>query len=196
MTNDTTAVGVQQNARLTGLIAALLIVFLAIEGVTILSIESLMTLHFIIGTLLVAPVLLKVGTTGYKIVRYYTGNAAYVSQGPPPIVRRLLGPVVIVTSLGLLGTGIALALIPKASIDPWVFAHKAFFVLWFIAMTIHVLLHVVATFRAVVFEYFVGRASVLPGWLTRQAVLIVVLIVGIALGAWSMSYSHGWDQFM
>jgi hypothetical protein len=196
MTDQSAAVGVEQNARLTGLTAALLIVFLAIEGVTILSLDSLMTLHFIIGTLLVAPVLLKLGTTGYKIFRYYTGNAAYVAQGPPPLARRLLGPMVIVTSIGLLGTGIALALIPKKSIDPWVFAHKAFFVLWFVAMTIHVLLHVVATFRAVVFEYFVGHTSVLPGWLTRQTVLIVVLIAGIALGVWSISYSHGWDQFM
>jgi Kef-type K+ transport system membrane component KefB len=98
--------------------------------------------------------------------------------------------------VGLLGTGVALALIPKTSIDPWVFAHKAFFVVWFVAMTIHVLLHLTGTVRAVAGEYFSGRASLLPGWLTRQAVLVIVLVVGIALGSWSIAYSHGWGAFM
>jgi hypothetical protein len=50
---------------------------------------------------------------------------------------RLLGPVVIATSVGVIGSGVALAIVgPGPSI--WLFAHKAFFVLWLGAMTIHV----------------------------------------------------------
>jgi hypothetical protein len=53
----------------------------------------------------------------------------------------VLGPFVILTSLAVIGTGIMLALTgPGPGI--WVLAHKAAFVLWFGAMTIHVLAYV------------------------------------------------------
>ena len=50
----------------------------------------------------------------------------------------MLGPVVVLTSLAVLGTGVALALTGR-EIGPWLFLHKASFVLWFGAMTLHVL---------------------------------------------------------
>ena len=48
------------------------------------------------------------------------------------------GPLVILTSLAVIGTGIMLAL-PGPGPGIWLLAHKAAFVLWFGAMTIHVL---------------------------------------------------------
>jgi hypothetical protein len=50
----------------------------------------------------------------------------------------VLGPVVVLTSLAVLGTGVALALAGRET-GPWLFLHKASFVLWFGAMTLHVL---------------------------------------------------------
>jgi hypothetical protein len=50
----------------------------------------------------------------------------------------MLGPIVILTSLAVLGTGVALALTGRAT-GPWLFLHKASFLLWFGAMTLHVL---------------------------------------------------------
>ena len=53
----------------------------------------------------------------------------------------MLGPFVILTSLAVIATGIILALTgPGPGI--WLLAHKAAFVLWFGAMTIHVLAYV------------------------------------------------------
>jgi hypothetical protein len=43
-----------------------------------------------------------------------------------------------VTSAGVLGTGIGLAIVGPGQ-PLWLFAHKAFFVVWFCAMTVHVL---------------------------------------------------------
>jgi hypothetical protein len=54
---------VEANARLTGMTAALLLVLLAVEGFTILRIGKLLTLHVVIGMVLVPPVLLKIGST-------------------------------------------------------------------------------------------------------------------------------------
>lgn len=186
-------IGVRQNARLTGLTAALLIILLFLEGITILEVQSLIVLHFVIGTLIIAPVFLKLGTTGYKIYRYYTHAPAYVAEGPPPIVRRVLGPIVIVTSLGLLGSGVMLGLAGRGNGGQWLFLHKAFFVLWFIAMTAHVVIHLERTFRAIVFEYFARKQQPLPGWSSRQVVLVVVVLIGIGLGLWSVSYADSWQ---
>jgi hypothetical protein len=115
-----------------------LLALLAVEGVTIVFKQQLLTLHFFIGMLLIGPVLLKVCSTGYRFIRYYTGAASYVRKGPPALLLRLLGPVVIATSVGVIGSGIALAVAgPGAS--QWIFVHKATFVLWFGAMFVHVL---------------------------------------------------------
>jgi hypothetical protein len=60
-----------------------------------------------LGVLLIGPVLLKIASTGYRFVRYYTGSEGYVRKGPPAPIPRVLGPVVILTSLAVLGTGVA-----------------------------------------------------------------------------------------
>ena len=126
------------NERLTAMTGAVLLVLLAAEGVTILLKRQLLTEHFFIGMLLIGPVLLKLGSTGYRFVRYYTGSAPYVRKGPPALLLRLLGPVVILTSVGVIGSGIALAVVGPGP-SPWLFLHKATFVLWFGATAIHVL---------------------------------------------------------
>jgi hypothetical protein len=117
---------------------AVLLALLAVEGVTIVFKQQLLTLHFFIGMLLIGPVLLKVGSTGYRFVRYYTGAAPYVRKGPPALLLRLLGPVVIATSVSVIGSGIALAITGPHD-SQWIFLHKATFILWFGAMAVHVL---------------------------------------------------------
>ena len=71
--------GVAGNARLTGTTAVVLIVLLAAEGVTILSIRHLLSVHLFLGFLLIPPVLLKLASTGYRFLRYYTGSRRYGS---------------------------------------------------------------------------------------------------------------------
>jgi hypothetical protein len=130
--------GVAGNERLTAVTGLVLLIGFAIEGVTILRIGRLLTLHFFLGLLLIGPVLLKTGSTIYRIARYYNGAAPYVRRGPPPPLLRLLGPFVIATSLAVLGTGVALAGAGPGH-GPWLFLHKASFILWLGVMTVHVL---------------------------------------------------------
>ncbi len=133
--------GADGNERLTAATGAVLLVLFAAEGFTILSIHQLITVHFFLGMLLIGPVLLKAATVCYRFARYYTGAAEYRRKGPPAPLLRLLGPVVLGTSLGVLGTGVMLA-VDQSAVGPWLFLHKACFVLWFGAMTIHVLAYV------------------------------------------------------
>lgn len=133
--------GVAGNRRLTGASGALLLVLLAVEGVTVLRVRQLITLHVFLGVLLIGPVLLKSGSTAYRFLRYYSGSDAYRSKGPPHPVLRVLGPVVILTSLVLLGSGVGLLAVRPGRGGLLLLTHKASFVLWFAVMTVHVLAH-------------------------------------------------------
>jgi hypothetical protein len=132
------ASGAEGNEQLTALTGAVLLAGFAVEGLTILALGRLLTLHIFLGMLLIGPVLLKICSTGYRFVRYYTGSLAYVRKGPPAPLPRVLGPFVIITSLAVLGTGVALGVAGPGA-GPWLLLHKASFVVWFGVMTIHVL---------------------------------------------------------
>jgi hypothetical protein len=136
-----TSPGVVGNARLTGGVAAALLVLLAAEGATIPFIGQLLGPHIFIGMLLIPPVLLKLGSTGYRFVRYYSGNPAYVRKGPPSVALRVLAPGVVFTTLALFGTGVAL-LVAGPPGDTLKFAHKLSFIAWIALMTLHILGHV------------------------------------------------------
>jgi hypothetical protein len=130
--------GAEGNERLTAWTGAVLFVLLAAEGVTILKVGRLLTPHFFIGMLLLGPVALKAGSTIYRFFRYYTGSAPYRRKGPPAPLLRLLGPLVIASTAGVFGSGIALAVVGPGK-GPWLFLHKGSFVVWFCAMAVHVL---------------------------------------------------------
>jgi hypothetical protein len=135
-----------------------LLVLLAAEGVTILQLNSLITVHFFIGMLLLGPVALKAGSVIYRFVRYYTGSAPYRRKGPPAPLLRLLGPFVLLTTVGVFGTGIALAFVGPGK-GPWLFLHKGFFVVWFCAMTVHVLWYLPRIPRLLAAEF---RGTAIP----------------------------------
>ena len=63
------------------------------------------------------------------------------SAGPPGLVLRLLGPVVVLSTVGLFGTGVALALLGPGT-GYVLLLHKASFVVWLGSMSLHVLGHV------------------------------------------------------
>ena len=62
---------------------AVLLAGFAVEGVTILEIHRLIWLHFVVGFLLIGPVLLKICSTGYRFARYYLRSEPYRRKGPP-----------------------------------------------------------------------------------------------------------------
>jgi len=173
--------GVEANARLTGSIAAVLLVLLAAEGLTILRIFPLIKWHVFLGMVLVPPVLLKIGSTSYRFMRYYAGSPAYRRKGPPLPLFRLLGPFVIVLSVIVLASGIAL-LFDTSARGTLLFVHRASFVLWFGAMTIHVLGHFLETARLAPRDYYWRTRRQVAGANLRQWSLAASLAIGVLLG--------------
>jgi hypothetical protein len=130
------------NSRITALTAGVLLVLLAVEGATLVSLQTFISWHIVVGMLLVPIVLLKMASTGYRMVRYYARSEEYVRAGPPPLPLRLLGPVLVFATVGLFASGIALVAVGPAA--PFVLLlHKAGFAVWLAAMSVHVLAHVV-----------------------------------------------------
>lgn len=173
--------GPEGNARLTGSTAAVLFVLLAAEGITILSIRGLLTEHVFIGLLVVPPVLLKTGSTMWRFARYYRGDPAFRRKGPPPALLRLLGPFVVLLTLAVLATGVALLLASPALRPPLLFLHKASFVLWLLAMTVHVLGHLADTARLAPGDWMRRTRRDVAGAGLRQWAIAVSLVCGLLL---------------
>lgn len=190
----TTRDGVAGNARLTGGAAAALLVLLAAEGATIPFIGPLVEPHIFIGMLLIPPVLLKLGSTGYRFARYYMGSPPYVRKGPPALLLRVLAPGVILTTLALFGTGVALLAMGPDDSGTMKFLHKASFILWFGLMAIHVLGHLleVPSLAMPDWRRSGGREADLAGAGLRLTLLGLSIVAGLAVALATISLAGPW----
>jgi hypothetical protein len=185
--------GAAGNARLTALSGALLVVLLAVEGATIPFLRSLLSVHIFVGMLLLGPVALKLSSTGYRMIRYYSRTREYVEAGPPaPLMRVLVAPVLVISTLTLFTTGVLLIASPQRGAVLGL--HKASFVVWLIACGIHVLAYGLRTVR----ELFAERVG---GGLLRAGLVLAALAVGVgvAVATYPLAgpWLHGalaWDQ--
>jgi hypothetical protein len=182
--------GTDGNERLTTLTGAILVVLLAIIGVTILRIRQLIDLHLFVGLLLLGPVALKLASTGYRFVRYYTRSAAYRDKGPPELPLRLIAPVVVLTTIAVFVSGIVLMFEGAGHRNPWLEIHKVSFILWVVFTGVHVLGHLprvaallVPSWKPPQIEGRGARAIAIASALVGGAVVAIVLIPHFS--AWS-----------
>jgi hypothetical protein len=136
-----TAGGTTGNEQLTAATGAVLLVLLAALGITILRIRPLLSEHMFLGILLIPPVALKMASTGYRFVRYYTANPRYRRKGAPPATLRLLAPIVVASTVAVFASGVALLLVGPSSRGSLLLIHKASFFVWIAVTAIHVLGH-------------------------------------------------------
>jgi hypothetical protein len=137
-----TAGGSEGNERLTVWTGVVLVVLLAVIGVTLLRLHStLLSVHLFVGLLLLGPVLVKLGSTGYRFVRYYTHNPRYRRRGPPPAYLRVIAPMVVLTTVIVFASGVALLLAGPSSRGTLLPIHKVSFFVWLAFTGVHVLGH-------------------------------------------------------
>lgn len=175
--------GTDGNERLTGIAAVVLLVLLFVEGVTIVFLRPLLSVHLFVGLLLIPPVLVKLASTGWRFARYYAGNPAYRRKGPPATVLRLLAPAVVVSTAGVFATGVWLLLAGPSSRETVLPLHKGSFIVWVAVTTVHVLAHLPRLPRVLRSEY-AARDPLRPGdagRLARQLALGLALVAGLVL---------------
>jgi hypothetical protein len=184
--------GVDGNARLTGAAGAVIFVLLAIEGVTVPRVKQLLSAHVFIGMVLVPIVALKIGSTVYRFARYYRGAPDYSAKGPPPVLLRLVGPVAVASTVALFATGIAA--IAAGPSSRWIVQmHKASFIVWFAAMSVHVLGHILET-PALAIADFRRQHPKLGGTAMRRRLLSGALAAGVALGVLALGWVGRWQH--
>jgi len=185
--------GSDGNARLTAATGVVLLVLLAAEGLTLVfGVGSLLLPHIFIGLLLIPPILLKVGSTSWRMVAYYRRAEEYVRKGPPNILLRILiAPVLVAATVVMFATGIAAALVGHGGL--LLGLHKTSFIVWGIAFGVHVLAHLMELPRLVRVDWW--RADRLGGRRLRQYMLAFALVTGlvVAVMAWPLTdhWHHG-----
>jgi hypothetical protein len=188
------------NARLTAWAGLLLLAGFIAEMFTLLSLQSMLGAHILIGAVLIPLVVLKTATTGWRIARYYLGSDAYRTAGPPPLLLRVLGPLVVLTGLAVLGSGLALIPLGNASFNTIVTVvgqridaltiHKLCFVLWLVVTGAHVLARTIPALQLTT----VRRERHLPGRLARTAVIVVTLAASVVTGVIVMNLPTDWSN--
>ncbi len=178
--------GVAANERLTSLTGALLFVLLGLMGITILSVRELLPQHFLLGFLLIPPLALKMASTGYRFMRYYTGDAQYRRAGPPGLLMRLLGPLAVLSTVAVFVTGLELWYFGLRFGSVWVEAHKLSFMVWLPMIGVHVLGHLGKTGEATAAELTSATSTQA---MTRRSLVVGSLVAGAALAVASLTYA-------
>jgi hypothetical protein len=166
------------NEQLTAFAGILLIVFLAVEGATLLNLRALLSVHAFVGMFLLPIVALKMGSTGWRMARYYLGKDEYVRRGPPAWpLRVFVAPIVVASTLVLFGTGIYLLATHEVQ-GTAVGLHKASFVVWLLSTSVHVLARLLRMREALRARY--------PGLALRIGVVAVTVAAGAAVATMTL----------
>lgn len=173
--------GTTGNERLTASTAVVLVGLLAVIGLTILRIRGLLSVHLFVGMLLIPPIALKMGATGYRFARYYTRDRAYRLKGPPIALLRGIAPIVVLSTVIVFASGVALLFAGPSSRDALLPLHKVSFIVWIVFTGLHVLGHL-AEMPAVLREEYDSRwSSDVTGRAGRSLVLAGAIVAGVVL---------------
>jgi hypothetical protein len=189
------AQGADGNARLTGAVGLVLLVALFVEGITILQVRQLITLHIFVGLLLIPPTALKFASTFYRFVRYYRRSPSYLRHGPPPPLLRWSAPLLIVFTGAVLLTGVALLFVAPARPGLMLTAHKFSFVVWFALMALHVLGHLKEAVVLSRWDWWPRADRARPaGKGQRRGLVAVSVLAGVALSAALLPVASPWTN--
>jgi hypothetical protein len=159
----------------------LLLLVVAELATVVMGARGHLSLHVTVGLILVPPVLLKIGTTTWRMVSYYRGDAAYFEKGPPLLALRILGPFLVVLTFLVLGSGIGLVVVPHSQHSSLLIVHKASFYLWLATFLIHAVAHFKQMIRAAGRDALARTRVFSAGVRSRQLVLGGSVSLGIAL---------------
>ena len=177
-----TARPVEANARLTGTTGAVLGLLCCAEVATVvLGVRSVLTLHVMIGLILVPPLLVKICSVSWRFFRYYRHDEAYRRKGPPAPALRVLGPVLLAATLVLFISGITLLLAPAAFGGNLKHVHGISFYVWLLLVVGHVIAHAGDLRRLAAKDWVRRTRAAVPGALVRQLALLASLAAGLAL---------------
>jgi hypothetical protein len=164
----------------------------AVEVATILlGVHTFMSAHVFVGLALIPPVLLKLASTGWRFVRYYTRSTAYAEHGAPKIAMRLLAPLFVAATVVLFGSGVAMGILHGHALEVARRLHGPASVVWLLLFGVHALVYLNRALVGSGREITAAEEPV-PGRRERVSVITAVVISGLVVGLATIPAQHRW----
>lgn len=181
------------NARLTAAAGLLVLVPVLVEiGSVLLGVHSFMSLHVFVGLALIPAVLLKLASTGWRFMRYYSRNDAYVAEGPPQMAMRMLAPLFVTATVVLFGSGVAMGFLHGHALQIARRLHGPASVIWIGLLGLHVLVYFRRALSRAADDALPMKPKPAPGTLARRYALSTVVIGGLVLAGTLVPAQHRW----
>ncbi len=179
------------NERLTTSTGLVLLVLLAVETLTTLSLRSYLPVHIFLGLLLLPPVALKLASTGWRFLRYYMRKTPYRLEGTPRLLLRLLAPLLVASTVTLFASGVALIVAGHGG-GLLLSLHAVSFGVWGVLMIVHVLAYLARTLRLGPADWLPHAEQVVAGTRSRRAALAAALLAGAILALATYPAQQTW----
>jgi hypothetical protein len=188
------------NRNLTAALGALLLVGILGELATlVLGLRQTLPVHIVLGIALIPLVALKLASTGWRMIRYYTSSAEYRRDGPPQPFLRGIAPIVVGSTVSLLGSGLGLVVFgPQAHLFRAL--HSASFAVFLLVVGAHAVAHLPKLRRFAFADWLSGRRT--QGHALRRGVVAFAVVSGTAFavaslqtaGLWIAAMRHGFGN--
>jgi hypothetical protein len=183
------------NERLTAAVGVLLLAPVVVEIATVLlGVHTFMSWHVFVGLALIPAVMLKLVSTGWRFARYYTRSRAYVAHGPPELAMRLLAPLLIVATVVLFSSGVAMGFLHGHSLLIARRLHGPASVIWLLLLGLHVLVYLGGALRSTVEDVVPDDRPPVRGKGARLYALATAVVCGLVLGAALLPAQHRWGN--
>jgi len=179
------------NERLTAGVGIVLLVLTVVElGTILFGVHRFMSLHVFVGFVLIPLVLLKLGSTGWRFARYYTGNRAYILRGPPRISMRLLGPLLVAATAVLLASGVAMGILHGHALTVARRLHGPASVIWIVLVAVHVLVYLKGALVSSSEDVVPSSRASVRGASARAYLLATSVVSGVVIGIATVPAQH------
>ena len=184
-----------RNERLTAVAGLVLFVLILVELLVTANLHHLLSVHIFVGVVLSGPLVVKMLSTGYRFVRYYTGSPVFVEKGPPHWLLRLAAPFLVFLTLLVFISGFALAFLGPNHMGIFFEVHAASVALWIPLTAVHVYAHFRKVPRLVVHDLTKQPGFHVSGRNGRIALNVLSLIVGLVAAIVMIPVSSPWSHW-
>jgi hypothetical protein len=181
------------NERLTAVAGLTLIVLSGVEYLTLLlGLQSFLSWHVFVGFVLLPPIALKLSSTGWRFMRYYTRNEDYRVKGAPQILMRLLAPLLVAFTILLFGSGVAMGLVHGQALTLARRIHGPAAFVWTLLIGAHVLVYLRRALMSAREDVVPRTRRAVVGSAARMIALGAAIAAGVVLGMATLPAQHHW----
>ncbi len=191
---------VTAGARFSALFGVTLLVIFVFELLTVPFIAGAVGIHIIIGLVAVPLVLVKLATAAYRFTRFYAGDTEFVSAGPPWLPLRILAPLLVASTVLVIGSGIELVVAGPLSFSDTFLgaAHTLVSLIWFFLLALHALAYYLRSYHSARKDFQsvlrrVRSRKKREGAFLRVSTLVVTLVLGVLLALPFKSGIRMWE---